>query len=200
MGMIGGRNGWIAWPAGLLCAGVVGGLVWLAAPAAPSAVLFVGNTLRNAAPTWNEPRPLPTEVPLTEDCRSLYPGLLWLALGWNPEVVLAQSTALPATSAVAVRDALQPKVRMTCSWRNSAGGSVSTTLATVDAAASGVAQPALAAAGFACTASGDGVRCTKTTGTTIEDEIVRDGMWLSTTETGWHPPGYSDQLAARLWP
>jgi hypothetical protein len=201
MGMIGGRNGWIAWPAGLLCAGVVAGLAWLAAPAVPSAILFVGNTLRNASPTWDDPQAtVPAEIPLTADCRSLYPGLMWIALGWNPEVVLAQSTALPATSAASVRDALQPKVRMTCTWRNTAGGSVSTTLATVDAGASGVAEPALAAVGFTCAGSGDGIRCTKTTGTTREDEIVRDGMWLSTTESGWHPPGYTDQLTTRLWP
>jgi hypothetical protein len=200
MGMIGGRNGWIAWPVGLLCAGVVGGLVWLAAPAVPSAMSFVAGTLGNAAQTWNQPGAVPTQKPLSDDCRTLYPGLLWLALGWNPEVVLSQSTALPATSATAVRDALKPQVRMTCAWRNTGGGMISTTLATVGADAAGVAQPALAAAGFSCTSSGDGVRCTKSTGATLDEEIVRGGMWLSTTEVGWHPPGYTDQLAARLWP
>ncbi|MDL9979156.1 hypothetical protein [Microbacterium candidum] len=197
--MIGGRNGWIAWPAGLLCAGVVAGLAYLAAPAVPSVIAFAGNTLRNAL-SAPQAGGAPPQKELTDDCRTLYPGILWIELGWNPQVVLAQSTAPPSVSVAAVRDGLKPQVRMTCAWRNSGGGTVTTTLAAVDPTAAAIAQPALAAAGFACTPLGDGIRCTKSAGTTNEDEVVRGGMWLSTTEVEWHPPGYSDQLIARLWP
>ena len=48
MARIGGRNLWLAWPVGLVCAGVVGALAWLAAPALPATVGFVGDTLRSA--------------------------------------------------------------------------------------------------------------------------------------------------------
>ncbi len=198
--MIGGRNGWVAWPAGLLCAGVVAGLVYLAAPAVPSVVRYVGETARSAPSLWQAGGGAPPQKELTEDCRTLYPGVLWVVLGWNPEVVLAQSKQLPALSATPVRDGLQPQVRMTCAWRNSTGGTVSTTLSAVDARAADLAQPGLAAAGFACRAAGDGIRCTKKSGDTTEDEVVRGGMWLSTTEVSWHPPGYSEQLIKRLWP
>ena len=60
MARIGGRNLWLAWPAGLLCAGVVGALVWLAVPAIPGTVLFVGDTLRAAtsAPEAAAARPV----------------------------------------------------------------------------------------------------------------------------------------------
>ena len=48
MARTGGRNAWIAWPAGLLCAAVVVSLAWLAQPMVPVSVAWVGDMLRAA--------------------------------------------------------------------------------------------------------------------------------------------------------
>ncbi len=45
-----GRNLAMSWVAGVMCAGVVGALVWFAAPMGPVLVDFVGETLRTIAP------------------------------------------------------------------------------------------------------------------------------------------------------
>ena len=204
--MIGGRNGWIAWPVGILCVGVVAGLVWLAAPGMPTAVQFVGDVLREgsaqASRAGATPQPIESiGTAVDDDCRSLYPDSLWAQLTWERHTVLSQSQDAPATTAESVRDALAPEVLMTCGWRNEDGGTVTTTLSRVDAAAAAIAGQAFASAGFACTGFGaDGVRCTKTAGDTVEDDSVVNGMWLSTTEKSWHPGHYSDALAGRLWP
>jgi hypothetical protein len=202
--MIGGRRGWIAWPAGVLCAGVVAGLAWLAAPGVPGAVQLVGDLLRtgsSASGAQATPRPIQSiGTALTDDCRSLYPDGLWSQLTWQPHVVLGQSQDAPATTATGVRDALRPDVLMTCSWRNEDGGRVVTTLSRVDAADSAIARAGLAGQGFSCAAAGSGIRCTKTTPEGVETDVVRDGMWLSSVETGWHPDGYVDALIGRLWP
>ncbi|WP_036284243.1 hypothetical protein [Microbacterium luticocti] len=198
--MIGGRKAWIAWPAGLACAGVVAGLAWLAAPGVPGAVTFAGDLLRTGSAVTAAESGHTARAELTDDCRSLYPDGLWARLSWRPHVVLDQSRDAPVTAATAVRDALQPAVRMTCTWRTESGATVATTLATVDAAAPAIAQAGLQAQGFTCTAAGDGIRCTKTRGDTAEEQVVRDGLWLATVETGWHPDGYTDALVHRLWP
>ncbi len=204
--MIGGRSGWIAWPVGVLCIGVVGGLVWLAAPGIPAAVQLVGDVLRSGSAQNDRPAATPRPIEsigtaLTDDCRSLYPDGLWASLTWQQHVVLDQSQSAPQTSATTVRDALNPEVLMTCAWRDGKGGTVTTTLSRVDAATAAIAGSGFASSGFACTPmSAAGVRCTKTTGGTSEEEIVDGEMWLTTTEKDWHPDGYTDQLVRRLWP
>ncbi|GAA4485594.1 hypothetical protein [Microbacterium panaciterrae] len=45
MARIGGRNSGIAWLAGVLCAGVVAGLLYLAAPMAPVMVKYFADVL-----------------------------------------------------------------------------------------------------------------------------------------------------------
>jgi hypothetical protein len=202
--MIGGRSAWIAWPAGVLCAGVVVTLAVIAAPAVPAAVQFVAVTLQaGAVATAETPdavKPLAQIGPVSsDDCRELYPAPLWMQLTFDPDVVLSQNQSPPATEVPGLVGALSPKVRMTCSWRTSTGETVSTTLADVTAPAS-TAQAALVAAGFACDPSGAGVRCVRTSGGTVEDHVVRDGVWLETTERGWRPVGYLDELVERLWP
>lgn len=44
----------MSWFAGIVCAGVVGGLVWLAVPMGPVLVDLVGDTLRTVAPGTTE--------------------------------------------------------------------------------------------------------------------------------------------------
>ncbi|GAA3774639.1 hypothetical protein GCM10022240_28040 [Microbacterium kribbense] len=202
--MLAGRRGWIAWPVGLICLGVVGGLVWLAAPGVPAATQFVGDLLRSGsaqspsdAADSGSAETIGTA--LTDDCRSLYPDGLWVQLSWQPHVVLDQSQDGPVTTAVSVRDALRPDVQMTCTWRQRDGSMIRTTLAKVDAATAPIARAGLASQGFDCTASGDGIRCAKTTAGTREEDVIRGRVWLSTTETGWHPEHYTDALIGRLW-
>ncbi|UJP10252.1 hypothetical protein L2X99_00570 [Microbacterium sp. KUDC0406] len=47
---VGGRNRAIAWVAGFFCACVVAVLVWVAQPAGPALIQFIGDGLRNSMP------------------------------------------------------------------------------------------------------------------------------------------------------
>lgn len=203
MARIGGRNLWLAWPVGLVCAGVVGALVWLAAPAVPGTILFIGDTLRAAtsAPQAAAP-PQVAAVALAGtpdvDCRDLYPAGLWGELAWAPDALLTQNHAAPATAVTALVDALQPVVRVTCAWRGTEGTIVST-LSVVPADAATVADLALRGQGFACEPFGSGVACRRDSGGVVEEHAVRDGLWLTSVETSWHPEQYGPRLAAFVW-
>lgn len=203
MARIGGRNLWLAWPAGLLCAGVVGALAWLAAPAIPGTVLFVGDTLRAAtsAPEAAAARPvgqtaLDGSAPI--DCRDLYPEPLWGELAWTPRVLLDQTHAAPATTVTALVDALQPSVAVTCTWRAMAG-TIASTLSVVSPDAATIADLTLRGQGFSCAPFGSGVSCRRDSGVVVEEQTVRDGLWLSSIETTWHPEAYGARLAAFVW-
>ncbi|MBO9627097.1 MAG: hypothetical protein J7484_12075 [Microbacterium sp.] len=50
MARVGGRNLAMSWIAGILCTGVILGLMWLAIPIVPAMAEFVGDGLRNALP------------------------------------------------------------------------------------------------------------------------------------------------------
>lgn len=50
MARVGGRNGFVSWTVGLLCAAVIAGLLYIAAPMMPTFVDVVGDTLRGATP------------------------------------------------------------------------------------------------------------------------------------------------------
>ena len=47
---VGGRNLAISWIVGLLCAGVVGALLWLSLPAGPGLLFVVGHLLDGTVP------------------------------------------------------------------------------------------------------------------------------------------------------
>lgn len=203
MARIGGRNLWLAWPVGLLCAGVVGVLAWLAAPAVPATVGFVGDTLRSATSAPQAAAAGPVSAVALDlahdlDCRDIYPTQLWGELAWTPDSLLAQTHAAPATSVTALVDALQPTVRVTCGWRASRGTIVST-LSVVGTDASTVAEAALVGQGFACEPFGAGVACRRSAGGVVEEQVVRDGLWLASVETGWIPQAYGGRLAAFVW-
>ena len=203
MARIGGRSLWLAWPAGLVCAGVVGVLAWLALPGLPATFAFVGDTLRAASTRTEAPQPPPLATVALDgsadiDCRDLYPRTLWGELAWAPDAMLMQNRAAPATSVATLVDALQPVVRVTCAWHGPLGSIVST-LAVVDAGAAAVADAALRAQGFACEAFESGVACRRESGGIVEEEAVRDGLWLSSVERQWHPDDYGARLAQSVW-
>ncbi|MGF6822429.1 xanthosine utilization system XapX-like protein [Microbacterium sp. ZKA21] len=50
MARVGGRNLAMSWIVGILCAGVVGALLWLAIPAGPAVIEMVGDSLRQLTP------------------------------------------------------------------------------------------------------------------------------------------------------
>ena len=203
MTRIGGRSLWLAWPVGLLCAGIVGALVWVAMPAVPGTVNWIGDTLRAAtsAPVAAPPSPVETtalDAAADVDCRTLYPDRLWAELAWGSDVLLDQNLTPPATRITALVDALQPVVRVTCSWRSN-GGQIVTTLSRVAADASTIIEAALQGQGFHCAAFGTGVACKRKTGHLVEEQAVRDGLWLASVETSWLPEDYGAQLATRVW-
>lgn len=202
MARIGGRNLWLAWPAGLVCAGVVGALVWLAAPAVPGTIAYVGDTLRarTSMPIAAAATPVATtalEGTADVDCRDLYPASVWRDVAWT-DAVLSQNHAVPTTAVTSLVDALQPTVRVTCVWRGSQG-TIATTLSVVATDASAVADVALRGQGFACEPFGSGVACRRASGGVVEEHAFRDGLWLASVETTWQPEEYGARLAAFVW-
>jgi hypothetical protein len=200
----GGRNSWIAWPAGLLCAAVVVALTWLAQPMFPVTIAWAGEMLRAATtPRTAVVAPPPIAsialAPGQIDCRGLYPDSLWAELTWTPDVLLSQDMAAPATAVTALTDALAPSVRISCHWHTEDGRSIVSTLAGVAADVGPIADAALRGQGFTCADEGGTLVCTRTAGTVVEEHALRDGLWLSSVETGWHPDAFGTRLAAHVW-
>jgi len=203
MARVGGRNSWIAVPAGVVCAAVVASLTFLALPMVPVTVTWIGDTLRRA--TTAQPAPVP-EASIAQlavdgaplDCRGIYPDDLWNELTWRGGSRLAQSVAPPATGATSFTDAVTPDVVVTCDWQ-AADGRIVTTLSRVGADAGPIAQASLAGQGFACTASDDSVTCARTEGGVREEHVVRDGLWLASVETAWHPEDYGARLERNVF-
>lgn len=50
MARVGGRNSAISWIVGILCVGVIAGLVWFTLPLMPTMAEFVGDGLRSILP------------------------------------------------------------------------------------------------------------------------------------------------------
>lgn len=204
MARIAGRNSWIAWPAGLVCAAVVAALAWLAQPMVPVSLAWMGGMLQAsvsppvAAPATDSVATL-AEHPDGIDCRAMYPDSLWADLTWTPKVLLSQSLAPPATSITALTDALAPSVKITCEWRTEGGGAIVSTLAAVAPDAGSIADAALRGQGFACTTDAESLVCTRTTDAVVEEHVIRGGLWLSSVEDSWHPDAYGARLAAHVW-
>ncbi|MFG6446306.1 hypothetical protein ACFXP7_13415 [Microbacterium sp. P06] len=197
MAKVGGRSAWIAWPAMLFCAAVVGVLVWLALPGVPGAITFVGETLRSATTDASASAPDEPADPAT-DCRSLYPDRLWAEMTWTPEVLLSQNAAPPA-STTTLAQALAPTVRFTCTWTTEDGRIASTTLADVRGGSEAVAQAALVAEGFSCDTRDERVHCERSAGDVTELHDLRGTAWLSTVLTRWMPEDYGSQTAERAF-
>jgi hypothetical protein len=204
MARIGGRSTWLAVPAGLLCAGVVAALVYLAVPMVPVAITWAGEALRTAT----APRPTPT-VEATPaqlaaqgsaiDCRTLYPDVLWAELSWKGGALLSQSKAPPATAVTSLTEALAPTPQVTCSWRLDTGAGIVTTLAAVADGAADIAGEALRGAGFSCDSDAGALRCQRARGDVIEEHTLRGGLWLSSIESAWHPEHYGARVEAHVW-
>jgi hypothetical protein len=195
---IGGRNTVFAWIVGLACAGVVGALAVLALPMFPASVAWLGafSAGPTSAPVADG---ADTAAPgLPTECRALYRDELWNTLKWTPDAVLAPSTDAPVTTAAPLVGALAPAVLLTCGW-TSAEGTVSTTLAQVAPDAGDIAAAALPASGFSCADVDDRTRCTRTEGALTETIEAGGGLWLSTSESGWHPDRYVERVAERVW-
>jgi hypothetical protein len=185
----GGRNSWIAWPIGLLCASVVAALAWLSQPLVPVSIAWMGDMLRTAtsppvAAAPGESVASRASAPGDIDCRALYPDRLWAELTWTPTVLT---------------DALTPSVRISCHWRTTDGGSVDSTLARVGADAAVIADASLRGQGFTCATDADAVVCSRSVGDVLEEHTFRGGLWLSSVERAWHPEAYAARVAAQVW-
>lgn len=201
MARVGGRNLWIAVPAGMLCLAVVGALGYLGAPMLPVAVAWAGDTLR-AATSEPPPNPYADEQPTgatAVDCRDLFPNALWTQLNWYREGLLAQDASPPQTSVTTLVEALAPAVRLSCRWRYD-GATIATTLSTVGVDAAAVADATLRADGFDCATTGELLRCSRQQGDVLEEHAVGGGLWLVSVASGWYPEDYGDQLVAHIWP
>lgn len=208
MARIPGRSAWLAWPSGLICAAVVVGLVWLAIPMLPTVAAWSGDTLRAAvsAPTAapaESKRPSVLETVASGedlDCRRFYPADLWTELTWSPRTMLLQDRTAPATSAVALTEALAPRVSVTCRWTFHTGAAISTTLAQVAEGSGAVAEATLQADGFSCAPQGAALACTRDRAGVREEHAFAGDLWLSSVESGSVPEEYGSRLLAATWP
>jgi len=189
----------MAWTAGLGCAAVVGVLAVLALPMVPASMTWIDGTVNRPAETSAAVAAGDETVagPPTA-CEQLYDDALWATLRFTEGAVMTPSTDAPTTTASALVSALQPQVTMTCAWHSDLG-EVSTTLATVPTDAGAIAAAALPGTGFACAADGERTRCTRTDGDIIETIDAGGGLWLSTSESAWHPAEYVRRTADRVW-
>lgn len=211
MARTGGRNSWIAVPAGLACAVAVAGLGYLAAPAVPGVMAWAEGTVQTATRQTGDllrqaddpPAPAPAgtlarvESEADLDCRDLYSPELWAELVLYPRTLLLQDFTPPATTVEGLVEATAPQVRVTCRWRLYEGGALSTTASLVGDPA--VAVAALQTAGFECGPEGEVLRCARTEGATREEHDFGGNVWLATTSSGELPAGYADRLVAGVW-
>ena len=205
-----GRNLWIAWPIGVICAAVVAALLYVAQPMIPVVAGWTGSMFYAATHLPGATAADETVAagiaqgaePGSLDCRALYPDDLWAELIWTPDVLLSQNLAPPSASVTVLADALAPTVLVTCSWRAAGGISIASTLARVPAEFAEIAGTALREQGFSCTVDtggGGGVACSRARAGVIEEYVVRDGLWLSSVQSSWHPSRYGARLAANVW-
>lgn len=202
MARVGGRNALFAWVVGIGCAATVAVLAVLAVPMIPASVAWVGDTMNRPATSGpvagadaadgEGVSAVPTE------CAQLYDEAMWADLRFTKGAVLAPSTDAPTTTAEALTAALQPQVTLTCAWHSDLG-TVTTTLATVPTDAGAIAAAALPGTGFECTDVAVRTRCTRTDGDLTETIEAGGGLWLSTSESGWHPAGYASGTADAVW-
>lgn len=205
MARTGGRSLWLAVPIGMICLAVVGALGWLAAPQVPGVVGFIGDALRfgSAQNVQAEPTVPPAEVITAEDfsdidCRALYADDLWAELVWSPDALLSQTGAAPVTAVEGLNDVLAPVVAVTCGWR-SEYGTITTTLATVADDAVTVADAALRGQGFTCDTTETSLTCSRTASGEVEVHRIRDGVWVASRESAWHPEDYAARVADQVW-
>lgn len=202
MARIGGRNSAMAWIVGLVCAAVVGALVVLAGPAIPTAFQLVGDTLRGQVPhpTSDATRTPPPAATSTPECQRLYSVALWSELTQRAGGDPVQDTSAPTVSIESLTAALAPQVRVSCTFTGINTGRIVTTVSDVAPGAADVARATLEAGGFGCETFGDGVRCEHESADGIEEQTVRDGIWIASTFSGWHPSQYTERMVRQVWP
>ena len=203
MARVGGRNAAFAWVVGVGCLAVLGVLAALALPLIPASMTWFGTTVDTAqgtsqtAPT-SAPVAAGEEGALPTECPALYDEALWATMRFTRGAVLTPSKDAPVTTATALVSALSPDVQLTCFWHADAG-TVSTTLATVPPDAGAIAAAALPGSGFTCESVDERTRCTRTDGDLTETIEAGGGLWLSTSESAWHPAGYVSRTGDRIW-
>ncbi|WP_454149917.1 hypothetical protein [Microbacterium lacticum] len=203
MARVGGRNAAFAWVVGVGCLAILGVLAALALPLIPASMTWFGTTVATAqgtsqtAPT-SAPVAAGEEGALPTECPALYDEALWATMRFARGAVLTPSKDAPVTTATALVSALSPNVQLTCFWHADAG-TVSTTLATVPPDAGAIAAAALPGSGFTCESVDERTRCTRTDGDLTETIEAGGGLWLSTSESAWHPAGYVSRTGDRIW-
>ena len=203
MARVGGRNAAFAWVVGVGCLAILGVLAALALPLIPASMTWFGTTVDTAQGTSQT---APTSVPVAAGEAHRRPQRLVVERGAlrGQRALLARGAVLtpskdaPVTTATALVSALSPDVQLTCFWHADAG-TVSTTIATVPPDAGAIAAAALPGSGFTCESVDERTRCTRTDGDLTETIEAGGGLWLSTSESAWHPAGYVSRTGDRIW-
>ncbi|MCT9819110.1 hypothetical protein N3K63_02290 [Microbacterium sp. W1N] len=195
MARVGGRNAVFAWIVGIICAGVVGALAFIAFPLVQPSLAWMGDAAGQPTATSSPVDGAPAGL---DECRDLYDNALWASLEWTPGAELKTSTEPPRTAATDLVAALQPQVLFTCDW-TSDDGAISTTVARVPADAGAISATALSGAGYACNEAAGRVVCTRVDGETTDTVETGAGLWVSTVQTTWQPVQYQSRIGDRVW-
>ena len=73
------------------------------------------------------------------------------------------------------------------------------TLSAVDETAPALAEAALRGQGFSCAMSDAGLHCAGRAGRETETHVFRDGLWLVSVETAWHPEDYGARVERQVF-
>lgn len=216
MARVGGRSTWFAWFAGLLMAGAVAWLVWLAVPMTPVVADWAGQALRGdllptpaARPVLPDPTPTPEVAPppapvsptFPSRCEELFPEGLWQRLTDDPVLTLDAGVSAASPSVGDLAGALDARTLIGCAFAGDGGHSV-TTLATVSDQGVAHASALLGASGFDCRDDGGGVRCERPVSDDADAEVhvVRGGLWLASIRSYPGPPTELSSTIALVWP
>lgn len=220
MARIAGRSTWFAWFVGLVCAAVLGALVYLAAPLGPAVGDWTVRTVANAVGqitgdtgtsavetgSQSGPDAVAGGPVMPADCTGLVSAELHQRLEGDAQAVMSIGAGEALAGVPGLAELLGAAPVLDCRWTTPAGSTAQAIVATVGDGAVGIADEMLRALGFDCTSVGEGVECTRTTAASegvsglIERHRVRGTVWVASVTTGWEPDGFADAVDAAVWP
>ena len=197
MARIGGRNSWIAWPAGLLCAAVVAALVWLALPMLPVSVAWVGDMLRATTSAARRragarrPRDAARSRRATSTAARCTPTTCGPSSPGRRSAAVAGRRRRPPTAVTSLTDALAPSRagHLPLAAGRRAARSSSTLAGVGRRRRARSPTPRCAVRDSRAQPTTRRCVCTRAAGDVVEEHTVRGGLWLSSVETAWHPGG-----------
>ncbi|MBA8816491.1 hypothetical protein FHX48_001564 [Microbacterium halimionae] len=179
----------------------------------PSASASASSTEGSAAPTMT---PSPTastatdDITLPESCDSLYSDAMLATLQADLPPLNDSDVDLYSTQIVPALEILDSGIpTLRCTWGGPGTLGLATNASVVSAEQTATVIDALTTAGLTCADVMNGTLCAAQSevvdldGNTVargESHYLRANAWIATSWVGALPNGYSEDIAAKLWP